>query len=69
MFQYKTTHMNFVTCVEDDFFMRHKSFWGGIEDITDEPHSDRAFEIKWHNMTELTVDDWLIKVTVRFVEQ
>ena len=48
--------------------MRHKSVRGGIEDITNEPHSDRAFDLNCHNMTEPAMNDWLMKATVRFVE-
>ena len=36
--------------------------------IKDEPHSDRSFGIKWHNMAEHAINDWLMKGTVRFVE-
>ena len=49
-------------------FKRHKSFRGGIEGIKDEPHSDRPFDIKWHNMAEPAMNDWGIKGTVRFEE-
>ena len=53
--------MNFMTCVGIILS-------GGIEGIKDEPHSNRSFGIKWHNMAEPPMNDWLIKVTVRFVE-
>ena len=39
-----------------------------MEDIKDEPQSNRSFGIKWHNMAEPAMNDWLIKGTVRFVE-
>ena len=47
-------------------FKRHKSFRGGIEGIKDEPHSDRPFGIKRHNMTEHAMNDWGMKGTVGF---
>ena len=49
-------------------FKRHKSFRGCIEGIKDEPLSDRSFGIKWHNIAELAMNDWLMKGTVLFVE-
>ena len=29
--------------------------------MKDEPHSDLSFGIKWHNMTEPAMNDWLMK--------
>ena len=59
--------MNFVTCAEG-LFKRHKSFCGGKEGIQDEPYSDRSLLIKWRNMAEPAMNDWLMKGTVRFEE-
>ena len=41
-------------------FKRHKSFRGDIEGINDEPHSGQSFGIKWHNMAEPAMNDWLM---------
>ena len=39
-----------------------------MEGIKDEPHSNRSFGIKWHNMAEPAMNDWLTKGTAQFVE-
>ena len=36
--------------------------------MKDEPYGDRSFGIKWHNMAEPAINDWIIEGTVRFVE-
>ena len=35
-----------------------------MKGIKDEPHSDRSFGIKWHNMAESPMNDLLMKGTV-----
>ena len=41
---------------------------GSIEGTKDEPHSDRSFGIKWHNIPIPAMNDWLMKGPVQFLE-
>ena len=69
MFQYENSSYELCdVCKQWANFKRHKSFLGGIEGIKDKPLSDRSFGIKWHNMAEPAMRDWLMIGTVRFVE-
>ena len=67
MFQYENNLYELSDVCRGLVFKWHKRFWGGIEGIKDEPHSDRSFGIKWHNMAEPAMNDWLMEGTVRFV--
>ena len=39
-----------------------------VSGVVDEPHIGWSFGIKWHNMAESAMNDWLMKGTVQFVE-
>ena len=65
MFLYENNSYEFCeVCRGLSFKLHNKTLWGGIEDFKDEPHSDRSFGIKWHNMAEPAMKDWLMKDTV-----
>ena len=64
MFKYENSSYELCAVCRGLIFKRHKGFSGGIEGIKDEPHNERSFGIKWHNMAESAMNDG----TVQFVE-
>ena len=60
-FQYENNSYGLSDVCRGLSFKQHR---GGIVGIKDEPHSNRSSGIKWHNVAEPAMNDWLMKGTV-----